>query len=105
MLRVSRGLTFGVSEFLPLRRRAAALLALCVSGCTLITDVDREKIPQPETPTFPEIDAGPQPTEQVPDAGTPDASLPAEPTPDAGSDAGVGDSGAGDAGPDAADAG
>lgn len=77
------------------------VLALSLSGCTLITDVDREKIPQPETPTFPEVDAGPQPAEPVLDAGAPDASLPPEPTPDAGSDAGGADSDAGDAGPDA----
>ena len=77
------------------------MLALCLSGCTLITDVDRERIPQPQPPTFPEVDAGPQPTDPVPDAGTPDASLPPEPTPDAGGDSGVDVSDAGDAGPDA----
>jgi hypothetical protein len=77
-------------------------LALCLFGCTLITDIDREKIPQPPTPTFPEVDAGPQPPESVPDAGAPDASLPPrEPPEDAGSDAGLDAGGASDAAPDA----
>jgi hypothetical protein len=100
-MRASRGLSFGFSEFSWLRRRAAPVLALCLSGCTLITDVDRERIPQPQPPTFPEIDAGPQPTDPVPDAGTPDASVPSEPALDAGADAGLDVSDAGDAGPDA----
>jgi hypothetical protein len=100
-MRASRGFAFGFSEFLWLRRRAAPVLALCLSGCTLITDVDRERIPQPQPPTFPEIDAGPQPADPLLDAGTPDASLPSEPTADAGADAGFDDGDAGDAGPDA----
>ena len=39
----------------------AALLGIAASGCTLITDIDREKIPDPPLPPFPEVDAGPQP--------------------------------------------
>lgn len=77
-------------------------LALGLSGCTLITDVDRERIPQPQPPTFPEVDSGAQPTDPVLDAGTPDASLPPDPTLDAGSDAGPVAGDAGDAGADAA---
>jgi hypothetical protein len=100
-MRASRGLAFGFSGFLWLRRRAAPALALGLSGCTLITDVDREKIPQPQPPTFPEVDSGPQPTDPLLDAGMPDASLPPEPTLDAGSDAGPDAADAGDAGPDA----
>jgi hypothetical protein len=99
-MRAPRGLASSFYRFSWLRRAVAAAVALGVSGCTLITDVDREKIPQPQPPTFPEIDAGPQPTDPVPDAGTPDASLPGEPSPDAGSDAGLAPD-AGDAGPDA----
>jgi len=74
---------------------AGALVgALLVSGCTLITDVDREKIPEPVTPPFTEVDAGP-----IPEPSTPDASPP--PPLDAGaSDAG--DAAASDAGEDAA---
>jgi hypothetical protein len=85
-----------LSVFSPASGRLArvALLALCSAGygCTLITDVDREKIPEPLQPTFPEVDAGPQPTEPPPDASVPDASLPLEPG-DAGdaSDAGPAD--------------
>jgi hypothetical protein len=100
-MRAARRLAFGFSGFSRLRREAAPMLALCLSGCTLITDVDREKIPQPQTPTFPEIDAGPQPADPVLDAGTPDASLPPEAEPDAGSDAGLAVPDAGDAGSDA----
>jgi hypothetical protein len=34
-------------------------VGLCLGvGCTLITDVDREKIPVTERPPFPEVDAG-----------------------------------------------
>jgi hypothetical protein len=76
-----------------LARVALLTLASAWCGCTLITDVDREKIPEPLRPTFPEVDAGPQPTVPPPDASVPDASLPLEPAD------------AGDAGPsDAADA-
>jgi hypothetical protein len=79
-----------------LARVALLTLASAWCGCTLITDVDREKIPEPARPTFPEVDAGPQPTEPLPDASIPDASTPLEPA-DAGE--------ASDAGPvDAADA-
>jgi hypothetical protein len=62
------------------------LAAGALGACTLITDVDREDIPEPQQPTFPEIDAGPLPTDPAPDASTPDASpdaSPPEPT-DAG---------------------
>jgi hypothetical protein len=99
-MRASRGLAFGFSGFSWRRRWAAPVLALGLSGCTLITDVDREKIPQPQPPTFPEVDSGSQPTDPLPDAGTPDASLPPEPTPDAGSDAAADPADAGDAGLD-----
>jgi len=82
---------------------AVALVAGSLGACTLITDIDREKIPQPTTPVFPEVDAGPQPTDPVLDGGAPDASLPPEEPTDAGGDAGVDvSSDAGDAGPDAA---
>jgi hypothetical protein len=79
----------------------AALLAIAVSGCTLITDIDREKIPDPPLPPFPEVDAGQQPgldasTPREVDSG-PDA---AAPPADAG-DAGALDAGALDAGVDA----
>jgi hypothetical protein len=100
-MRASRGLGSSFSEFSWLRRRVAPVLALGLSGCTLITDVDRERIPQPQPPTFPEVDAGPQPADPALDAGTPDASLPSEPGADAGIDAGLDGSDAGDAGPDA----
>jgi hypothetical protein len=76
------------------------LAVLCVHGplaCTLITDVNREDIPEPETPLFPEVDAGPIPEPPVPDAGAPDAAAEDAGTPDAGEvDAGASD--AGDAG-------
>jgi hypothetical protein len=101
-MRASRGLPFGFSRLLTgLRRCAGLLLAGGLCACTLITDVDREKIPQPSTPPFDEVDAGPQPT--LPDAGEmPDASLPPEEEPlDAGSDAGLDAGVAADAAPDA----
>ena len=77
------------------------LVVLCVHGgplgCTLIADVNREDIPEPVTPTFPEVDAGPIPEPPGPDAGAPDAAVDDAGAPDAGqSDAGAGD--AGDAG-------
>jgi hypothetical protein len=73
-------------RFFPARSRLARLRAsagvlfayAAVCGCTLITDVDREKIPVPQTPPFPEVDAGP-----IPEPSTPDASPP-PPLPDAG---------------------
>jgi hypothetical protein len=74
---------------------AGLLLACGSAGCTLITDVDREKIPVPLQPVFPEVDAGPQPPIVVPDASVPDASAPVD-AGDAG-DAGL----PGDAGDDA----
>ena len=72
----------------------SALLA----ACTLITDVDRERIAEPDPPAFPMLDAGredaamteePDASEPVLDSGTPpepDAAPPA----DGGSDAGDG---------------
>jgi hypothetical protein len=48
-------------------------------GCTLITDVDREKIPEPPQLPFPEVDAGPGPEQPALDASVPE---------DAGGDAG-----------------
>jgi hypothetical protein len=69
----------------------AALLGIAATGCTLITDIDREIIPDPPLPPFPEVDAGSQP-------GL-DASVPHEL--DSGApplDAGAGDGGAADGG-------
>jgi hypothetical protein len=69
-------------------------------GCTLITDVNREDIPEPVLPTFPEVDAGQIPDPPVEDAGVPDSSAPSEPEPlDAGRDAGGSIPDAGDAAP------
>ena len=77
----------------------AALLGIAASGCTLITDIDREKIPDPPLPPFPEVDAGSQPgldasTPSERDAGTPPDAL------DAG-DGGASDAGELDAAVDA----
>jgi hypothetical protein len=91
--------------------RAAALAlslgVLAASACTLITDVDRSKIPQLQRPPFPEVDGGGFDAGLlVPDGGgveevsNPDAAAPA---PDSGdvaqnptdrTDAGSGDGGA-----------
>jgi hypothetical protein len=58
-------------------RPLAGLMLACSSwGCTLITDVDREKIPVPVQPPFTEVDAGPQPPVVVPDASVLDAGIP-----------------------------
>jgi hypothetical protein len=106
-MRPPRRLLSGFSRFF--RRRTAwrrlpmvGLLGACAStGCTLITDVDREKIPVPAQPPFSEVDAGPEPPLVVPDASVLDASLP-------GDEATTGDAGpsdAGDAGPSIMDAG
>lgn len=85
-----------------MRALACALLAgpAFFAACTLITDVDREKIPEPPDIVFPERDAGDAGGEDPDD--TPDAAMV---EPDASSsDAGPAD--AGDAGSDAtADAG
>jgi hypothetical protein len=60
-----------------------------VCGCTLITDVDREAIPRPAAPSFPEIDAGATDASVAPpavDAGvdaSADAGLDSGPEPDA----------------------
>ncbi len=84
-------------------RLAAFLGCGVISGCTLITDVDRDKIPEPETPVFPEVDGGPIPEPSTPDASPPDG-LPDAGTPDtadagdAGEDASVPAADAGDAG-------
>jgi hypothetical protein len=85
-------------SFAPRHRRwvAAAIAQCALFGCTLITDVDREKIPEPPQPPFPEVDAGPGPEHPTLDAGAaedagPDASgdiLDAG-TPDADLDAAV----------------
>jgi len=76
------------------------LAVLCVHGplgCTLIADVNREDIPEPVTPAFPEVDGGPIPEPPGPDAGAEDAAAPDSGTIDAGAeDAGASD--AGDAG-------
>ena len=104
-MRATRSFLFGFSWCLGLRSAAFTIAACSLPACTLITDIDREKIPQPMTPTFPEVDAGPQPGEQVPDAGEPDASVP---PPDAASDAGTDeglDAGAAGDGGDAGDGG
>lgn len=97
----SRGLLSGFFCGFGARWAARAWLAGALSGCTLITDVDRERIPPPVTPVFPEVDAGPIPPQPTPDASTPDAAAPVEPgdagASDAGSDDG-GDTNAGDSG-------
>jgi hypothetical protein len=77
---------------------AIACAALC--GCTLITDVDREKIPQPVQPTFPEVDAGPDP-DAVDAAAPPDAAVDGGDVLDAGSADADTPIDAGDAGADA----
>ena len=77
------------------RRCSGALLLLgwvASFGCTLITDVDRQDIPEPQVPTFPEVDAGPIPEPSLPDAC---ADAGETETPDAGD--GVQDAGADDA--------
>lgn len=71
------------------------LLAIATAGCTLITDVDRKKIPQPPVVApDPVLDAGPEG-----DGGEPPEST-EEPgdTSDAGTDAAPGDTEPGDAG-------
>ncbi|HWO14107.1 MAG TPA: hypothetical protein VNN80_31600 [Polyangiaceae bacterium] len=85
------------------RGAVASLIAVAVSGCTLITDIDREKIPNPPLPVFPEVDAGPQPDL---DASSPHPPLgpDAAPPVDAG-DGGAADGGALDAGLEDASAG
>lgn len=87
-------------SFSALRTAArAALLGIAASGCTLITDIDREKIPDPPLPPFPEVDAGPQPAL---DASTPELDSGAPPAlPGDAGDGGVPDAGALDAGLDA----
>jgi hypothetical protein len=53
----------------------AVITCATLFGCTLITDVDREKIPPPVQPTFPEVDAGPGPGNPAADAAVPDAAV------------------------------
>lgn len=73
------------SSRLPRLIRGALLGSLATSACTLITDVDREKIPEREVPEFPQTDAGTLPTDagdagredpvtEADAAGSPDAS-------------------------------
>ena len=78
----------------PLRTLGSAFFLSCTlsSACTLITDVDRQRIPTEEPPVFPENDAGPDaasppaPDDVDPvDAGSPDAG---ESLTDAGADGG-----------------
>jgi len=62
------------------------------AACTLITDVDREKIPEDPAPSFPELDAGDSGSgepEDPPDAAMsePDAEPEAGPPVDSGTDA------------------
>jgi hypothetical protein len=45
-------------------------LVLFGAACTLITDVDRERIPVTERPPFPEVDAGRSPDASAPDEGS-----------------------------------
>jgi hypothetical protein len=66
-------------------RSVSSSLGLCgllalgpLLGCTLITDVDREKIPRAVAPSFPEVDAG-----------SPDAAPPAPAEPDDVADSGA----------------
>jgi len=62
-------------------------LSIASSSCTLITDVNRERIPVPVQPPFTEVDGGGEPIldldASAPDGGASDASSPA--TSDAGS--------------------
>ena len=81
----------------------SALTGSALAACTLITDVDRQDIPEPPQPTFPEIDAGPMPSEPVLDASVPDTADAAPPATDAGADGG--DAGTTDAAAPSADAG
>jgi hypothetical protein len=77
----------------------AALLGVAASGCTLITDIDREKIPDPPLPPFPERDAGAQPGLDA--SAPPELDAGAPPGPDAGDAGDAGDGGISDAGLDA----
>ncbi len=85
-MRASGGFPSAFSYLLRQCPGAFAWLASAALGaCTLITDVDRQDIPEPTPPTFPEIDAGPLPSDPVLDASAPDASGAAPPpTADAG---------------------
>jgi hypothetical protein len=106
-MRLPRRFLSGFSRFF--RRRSLfgqRALIVWIAGsswsCTLITDVDREKIPVPVPPTFEEVDAGPQPPLEVPDASLVSDAAPADDAGDAGADPGdAGD----DAGVPATDAG
>jgi hypothetical protein len=104
-------LVLGTPYFFGGRRlRQGVPLALSIAcsswGCTLITDVDRERIPVPVQPPFEEVDGGAEPPVNgdaaAPDAATPDASaLDDAGVPDASSTA----SDAGDAAAPSGDAG
>jgi hypothetical protein len=50
----------------------AAIAHGALFGCTLITDVDREKIPEPPQPPFAEVDAGPGLEHPALDASVPE---------------------------------
>lgn len=92
------------------QRRLFPLALLVLSSvpgavaCTLITDVDREKIPPIERPPFPEVDAGDFDAALPPhvdiDADVPDAAALDAGSPDATPDAAP-DGAAPDAAPDA----
>lgn len=58
-----------------------ATVGLSASGCTLVTDVDRSKIPPESAPPSPTADAGGQEPPPAEDSGAEEP--PPEPTPDA----------------------
>ena len=71
-----------------------AMATALAAGCTLITDVDRSKIPPPPVVApDPVLDAG-----SAPDAGSPPESTEDAAASDAGTDAAASDAALGDAG-------
>jgi hypothetical protein len=88
---------------LSLRLLLLGTAAALAASCTLITDVDRSKIPQPPVVApDPDLDAGPQADGGSSPESTDDAGAASDAGPDAtASDAGPGDLGLGDAGTDA----